>query len=158
MLSIDPSMRHCGYAVFDGPTLLACGILESSAEVTQNAVTDIASGLMSVARVYNPAYICIEQPTEIHSPAGHAVMHSGALGKLFFTVGFICGAFTREGESIPILIPVREWKGQLPKQLTTLRTNRWYGLNLDWKKKDNNVADAIGLAHYVIHERKTPLR
>jgi hypothetical protein len=82
-------------------------------------------------------------------------MHSGALQKLYFTVGYLAGALQAENYIRWVrYIPVRDWKGQLPKQLTTLRINRRYGLELNWRTKENNVADAIGIGHYWLKRRK----
>lgn len=82
-------------------------------------------------------------------------MHSGALQKLFYTVGNISGALQTENTVRWIrYVPVYKWKGQLPKQLTTKRTNRRYKLDLDWKTKEHNAADAIGIGHWFLNERR----
>jgi len=80
-------------------------------------------------------------------------MHSGALGKLFFTVGLFYGLLS-EVTSDVYLIPVRNWKGQLPKQLTTKRVNQKYGTKFNWRTKQHNIADAVALGDWYLTKRK----
>ena len=113
------------------------------------AVSDIAYKLRDVAVHSYVSYTFIEMPQEFHSPGGHAVMHSGALSKLFYTVGFISGVL---GKVRPI--PVLQWKGQLSKQLTTKRINIKYKLKFNWRTKQNNIADAVAIGDWYLSRRK----
>jgi len=84
-------------------------------------------------------------------------MFSGALQKLYFVVGCIFGILGEHlGYQHITFIPVYQWKGQLPKQLTTVRVNRKYHLHLDWKTNENNIADAIAIGDWYLNERKKP--
>ena len=94
--------------------------------------------------------VCIEEPRVFHSPGGHAVALAGALEKLFFTVAYIsCSLRIVYGCDV-LYIPVSNWKGQLPKQLTTMRVNRKYNLSLNWRTKEHNAADAIAMGDWWI--------
>ena len=150
---VDPSLRQCGYAIFREEKLALSGILESSDKNWELAVNEIAHALRSKANMNGVTLVGIEMPTQFHSPGGHAALHSGAVGKLFYTVGYLT-AFLEENAMSVIHIPVGYWKGQLPKQLTTQRINRRYNLQLNWKSKENNQADAIAIGTWFLDKYK----
>lgn len=118
----------------------------------KEAAHDIAINLLRHCNHWSIQLVWIEEPTQFHSPGGHAVLLSGALQKLFFTVGFISGTLRRVAHIS--YVPVMDWKGQLPKQLTTIRVNRKYNLSLNWRTKWHNAADAIAMGDWYLNQRK----
>lgn len=73
-----------------------------------------------------------------------AASNSGALEKL---VAFV---FSLRARMSPVarvvLVPVRKWKGNLPKEITQRRVaKRW-----NWQGTDHNEADAVGIGDWLI--------
>jgi hypothetical protein len=74
---------------------------------------------------------------------------TGVLHKLFFFVGALW-QWGRESGLSPILVPVREWKGQLSKEITRKRVEDKFCI----KTKNTHEADAIGLGLYYLRKVK----
>ena len=57
--------------------------------------------------------------------------------------GFIEGGVAVE------LVPVRDWKGSVPKHITLKRIQRAWG----WRGMDHNIADAVGIGDWYIRKQ-----
>lgn len=68
-------------------------------------------------------------------------------------VGYISGFINSDSINKCQYIRVIDWKGQLPKQITTQRVNKHYKLNLNWRTKQHNIADAIAMGHWYLNEK-----
>lgn len=110
-------------------------------------------------RVWLVDFVGIEMPQVIASAGGTAANMSGAIPKMYFLVGMLYQTFSlefRPRQDKIALIPVLAWKGQLPKQLTTVRVNRKYKLKLNHRTKENNIADAIALGDWYLARANPP--
>lgn len=89
--------------------------------------------------------VVIEQPQLWGSYQSTASLHSGALLGLHILTGALYWWATTQFKEA-WLIPVTEWKGQLPKSVTQKRMEAKYNV----KFNTNDESDACGLANYYI--------
>ena len=137
--------------MFVGRSLYVCGILESSGSSDwKEAAYEIADALRSIFDEFVCSYVYIEEPTTMHTLGGHATLLSGALPKLFYMVGLITGILGFGQSNHMRYVPVNQWKGNLPKALTTKRVNKKYGTSFKASNKTHNIADAVGIGDYII--------
>jgi len=176
ILSIDPSIQHLGYAIFLVKRKIPLTYNKSffkeisAIKVTPDmellyygAVKNFSVNKMSwvdkldymIKRVLvlstevKPNKIVIELPECYQSSRGQAALNSGALTKLFSLVFSLRQALI-SGNICTInnicLLPVSNWKGQAPKEVTMRRAQeRW-----NYNGTDDNIADAIGIGEYYI--------
>lgn len=147
-MSIDPSVRSCGYAIWKGIYLKKFGLLKSSSskEDWRGGGHTIGALLHSVALDNDVEAVYCEFPAFFSGGKGSVTASSGALVKLAWQVGFLDGLFTPD--FVPFsLIPVREWKGQLSKEIIEYRVRKILGKCVRKAKKD--TIDALGIGLYV---------
>lgn len=148
ILAIDPSVRHTGYAVFSDvdrihkkPKLYRYGALKVS---TKNYMP-IVRNLFSIIERCSIEWIVIEKPTLFHSGKGLIAKESGRIVTLIHFVGFLHGYFMQADYNVA-MIPVVQWKGQLPKEVVAKRVYSRIKTTI----VDHNIVDAIGLGFYFI--------
>ena len=56
----------------------------------------------------------------------------------------------------PLLVKPGQWKGQVPKRVTTMRFNKDFGLMLGAGIQEN-ISDAIGLGQFVLTRTKVKI-
>jgi len=157
LLSIDPSIRSLGFAVFINDELTASGTVKRKlvrGESLENRIQAIIEGLEEELRKKKiPSIrldaVVIEKPQLWGAFKSVASMHSGSLLGLHILVGALFWwGIEKFFESY--LIPVSEWKGQLPKTETRKRMEALYGKKFD----TNDESDAVGLGTYFIKKRR----
>ena len=141
-ITIDPGLSS-GYAIWDSKwKLLDYGLcLPDEKEIWDIKIYEVAENLKKVAIKFRCSEGYIEYPAffEIHGVSG--VASSGALVKLAFFVGLVCG-------TMPFLIQrleVRNWKGQLPKEVIIRRILKIYPKI----KAKKDMYDAIGMGLFL---------
>jgi hypothetical protein len=154
-LFIDPSIRHCGYASFEDLKLRSFGILESSVRYDwKQAADEIADKVKKLVQHNGYRLVAIEMPS-VYGGSGAVARDTNSITKLAYGVGVMVGMlrYIADGCSDIDLVPVLDWKGNLPKQLTTVRVTKKYGVKLDWRSKEHNTADAIALGDWYLANR-----
>jgi len=96
-----------------------------------------------VARHQGCEMVYIEEP--FFDEKNTAVNKSGALVKLSASVGALLGAITEQRIRVET-VPVRKWKGQLPKEITHKRIQ----LELPNCKATSHALDAVGIGLYKV--------
>ncbi len=142
-LTIDPGISGTGYALWtDQWHFLHAGILEAPSNLSwEEKAGNIAQQLDTLAWRRKAWKIFIEYPQFMQSKGGLVTARSGALVKLSWFVGVLSGVLTdKEVE----LVTVREWKGQLPKNLVVKRINRIMPGN----HLKSHMFDAVGIGLY----------
>ena len=141
-ITIDPGLSS-GYAIWDTKwKLLDYGLcLPDEKEIWEVKAYEVAAKLKEVAVKWRCTEGYIEYPAffEIHGASG--IANSGALVKLAFFVGLVCG-------TMPFLVQrveVRVWKGNLPKEVVIRRILRIFP---DIKAK-KDMWDSIGIGLYL---------
>ena len=160
ILAIDPGTRNVGWAIF--------GICQNSAIIFVDSgfihvpskketwIPRIDEICIQILNIYwshhiHDARVLIELPAVfVGSHKGRAASNSGAVGKILACVFQLKGVLSREFHSWEIeLIPVRTWKGNLPKERTEYRIQKYWGV----KGETNDESDAIGIGDWHIRTR-----
>ena len=109
---------------------------ERAADALSRDLLSLVSGLQNLQKVY------IEEPAFHGSPAG-LVVAAKSLVKLTLLVGRyweLCSF-----DHVVSLVPIRRWKGNLPKRVINMRIERALGKEIMAKKQDTLDAIGIGL-------------
>jgi hypothetical protein len=144
-ITIDPGISGSGYAIWDSRwKLVAHGVLTSSSSpMWELKAYDLMQQFQEVVEEHNCVEGYIEMPALFGSVGGLVTANSGALVKLAWFVGMVCGGLKSNCPLKPI--GVNLWKGQLPKEIVILRIKRILprcaATTHDW--------DAIGIGLYL---------
>lgn len=132
LMSIDPGLQGTGYAIWDGSTRKpfhprVCGVITAPAGPDWlKRVDQIAIQILDECRTYGVTSIICEM-MEMYQTASSAMAWSkGDLQRTMMLIGTIHG-LTRKRCPTFILVPPREWKGQLPKSVTIHRVKKALG-------------------------------
>ena len=93
-----------------------------------------------------PEVVVVEMPATWSGDRGAVGAASGATLKLSVCVGGILKAAIERGCRRPVLITPKEWKGQLPKNVSRERVLKRLGVSFSAKQEDVADAVAMGLA------------
>lgn len=153
IVSIDPSINFCGYAIHKNNTLIEYKLLRSSvkhvdfiekSKYMSNKLKDVIDKLTMLK---GQVQVITEIP-QYWGVAGFMARESGAISKLMFLCGMIVGL-----RNNVITLTPQDWKGQLPKEVVNNRLRKIYP-NVDIKQLNHNIVDAIGIGHYYITNKK----
>lgn len=150
VLSIDPGTSGCGWAIWDitrrkNWELLRYGVFvpvklrgndTNDLQRWQYEAEQVSETVAGIGKYCESMYV--EYPSVF---GGGVAAQSGAIVKLATLVGMIMGGF--QGESI--LVPVVNWKGQLPKEIVAKRVKKI----LPNCKAESHAIDAIGIGLYL---------
>lgn len=146
-ITIDPGANSSGWAVWDRDwNLIANGICtpDPKDEWEMRALEN-AANLHAVAERHNVELGFIEYPAFFQTH-GAGVATSGALVKLAYYVGLVCGTMP-----FPVkIVEVGTWKGQLPKKVVIERIKRI----LPNVKATKDDYDAIGIGLFLSGKMK----
>lgn len=134
-VAIDPGLGGTGWARFDGIHLKDWGIIRLRENIFENKALDISNRLKDICR--SSGRVFIEWPSFQNLIA----QNTGSIIKLAFLIGVIY----REID-YPYLIPVIRWKGNLPKEITKKRAEKYFGIT-GFK---SHAADAVGIGMYCL--------
>lgn len=121
-LSIDPSVRSCGWAVWSGKALKDFGVFHaarSREKDWQTAGQEVGRLVLQKAEKWNVKRVYCEFPAYF---GDNVTAKSGSLVKLAWFVGFLDGFLHLQADFE--LVPVHIWKGQLPKHVVNARIER----------------------------------
>ena len=156
ILTIDPGTKNLGWAIFkllpkNKAELINSGFIKISTKEKDWAkrIDLICIDLLNVYWKYHLhfARLLIELPETFGGRKGQAASNSGSVGKLMACVFQIKGVISREFPQFNVdLIPVRTWKGNLPKERTEYRVEKYWGK----KGETNDESDALGIGDWYI--------
>jgi len=144
---IDPGLNGTGYAVYTPKWhLLFSGNINISGQYPWEIRGQrIEKRIIEMVARQEITHAYIEFPSYFGSASGQMVAARGDLVKLTWLVGLLYGVF-KSGQAM--LLPVREWKGQLPKEVVIKRIKQILPQEV-WKKFKTHTWDAVGMALYV---------
>lgn len=162
VLSIDPSINACGWAIHNIKTkkLIEHGLISPKRETTKNeklsSYLDKARHVMNRIRdmleEFNDGYGSTQLVTEVPSHfgvAGYLARESGSIYKLTFVCGMIA-ALTDD----TVCYEPQAWKGQLKKNVCHNRLDKYYkSQKIVITELNHNVADAIGIGYFYLNGR-----
>jgi len=148
LLAIDPGTRRAGWALFVAGEYIRSGVVTvTNKELKWLQRLDLITlELISLCRKYSVDKVVIEEPELfIGSVKGRAASNSGSVLKLtgfVYTLRSMCVSRRMQVE----LIPVRKWKGSVPKHITQKRIKKHLGVEIT----QPDEADAVGLGLYYL--------
>lgn len=156
-LSIDPSINFTGFAVFknsEKTKLIHCGIIKTkNTKGKKEVLVDysmktvyVVKQLKKIAKKYEVEEVVLEIP-EYHGASGYVARESGAIFKLTFLCGVICGSF----KDVVMYTPSK-WKKQLPKEVVKNRLVKAMP-EIDFEGLRHDTVDSIGIGYFHIHKR-----
>ena len=152
-LAIDPSVNSLGWALFRDRELRYSGTIKGLGPnlIHERRIEYIIDTLQVCVIGHLPDEVhvdtvLIEKPKLWGAVKSVASQHSGSLLGLHILVGALYW-WGRTFANEAIFIPVSDWKGQLPKDVTTRRMEAKY----DIKTSSNDEADAIGIGDYYLN-------
>jgi hypothetical protein len=156
ILSIDPGLQSMGYAYFKpgDPHPHTVGLITNGYNVTddnwpERVTAQVMNLWHDLSFIHNVECLSVysEMPEFFNSVGGRAAVGSNHLQRLVFLVGAMHNQFQSHG--VPFtLVPVRRWKGQLPKEVVEQRIIKLLGKDgcVDFKK---DIWDAVGIGLWV---------
>lgn len=159
MLSIDPGLNGTGIVYWLDATPLRAAVLHPLNSVVRatikNAETDLAVRARSLAQrvcTFPPRSgrahsVVIEFPEHHESFKGRTARTTGSIDRLTFFIGVLVGTLPPHWRVI--LVRVRDWKGQLPKDVVTARMIKRYGPDMAATLRIRAHAwDALGIGSW----------
>ena len=145
ILSIDPSINFCGYAIFNNKKLKQYALLKP--KKTDKTLIDKCKTLYTRVRQLMHEYKINELVIEIPEHwrvAGFVARESGSMYKLTFVCGVFIACTFEQNIKLTTYYP-REWKGQMTKHIVANRLQSTYK---DITEINHNIADAICIGHH----------
>ncbi len=153
ILSIDPSSRSAGWAIFKRKEYFLSGVIKSNKkDFYKNSlyIADQLDGIFLAEGSGDNDIVLIEYPELFSSNTGITAVRSGSLVKLSVTVGIIAGLLSWYSYAEIKFIKPKEWKGQLSKEITLERILK--KIDIKKKIKTYDECDAIGMGLYYLGE------
>lgn len=144
LIAVDPSVNHCGCAIFIDDELDSFGLVSSKKSSYLDRMQEVFD-FIRLKKEYLRASIALEVP-QYWGAAGYLARESGSIFKLTFLCGMIYGL-----SDVTMYTP-NDWKGQLPKNAVKNRLSKLYA-NFDFSLLDHNVIDAIGIGHFHLNKK-----
>jgi len=160
ILSIDPSILSLGIAIFDVNMRKKSAVLFCTKQISVpkklekahwiDKLDHMVEAVMIKAAVRKspPDIVLIELPQVFTvGRRGGAAGNSESIMKLSSFVFAVRQELFNYVEVVK-LIPVRTWKGQMPKSLTASRVKKHWGFT----SQCDDIVDAVGIGNYWIRE------
>jgi Holliday junction resolvasome RuvABC endonuclease subunit len=169
--SIDASTNSLAFAIFSDNNLEACGKINFTGASTYSKVRDAARKTLAFIKNFDIDAIVIEHTVFINSPktAADLALVQGAMLGAAGIVGipvagsvnpiswqsFIGNGKITKEEKLEIrknnLGKSESWYKNFERETRKQKTIRFVNINYDKNISDNDVADAIGIGHWAIH-------
>lgn len=145
IISIDPSINFCGFAVHEGNKLITHALLTSNKSDEDYVVKSrtVFGQIRGVANEITEEKIIILEVPEYWKLAGFAARESGSVFKLTFLCGMIASL-----DNVKTVTP-SGWKGQQSKDVVNNRLRETYK-DVEIAKLNHNIVDAIGIGRWYI--------
>lgn len=158
ILCIDPGTRKMGMAEFKVNhktrtaklTAYFVVLIPKSKGEWRDRIDMMANEAVQFCNEHKPHIVLIEEPQLFLSTAkGRAASNSGAVLKLVAMAYCMAGALGALFTEKVIMVPVRKWKGNVPKEITQKRVAKYWHC----KSGDDNITDAVGIGDWYIRKQ-----
>ena len=153
-IAIDPSINNLGIAIFLDDVLHTYDLVHPQANLTgekdytlkaRDMMNKIRAILNKVKEIDSKVQLVTEIPDHFgDSGRGYIARETGAILKLSFVCGMICGL-----SEDTIVYKPSAWKGQMSKEVVRARLVRQYP-DKEIEYLDHNIVDAIGIGQKYI--------
>jgi Holliday junction resolvasome RuvABC endonuclease subunit len=149
MVTVDPGLDGTGWAVWSPNEVIpmASGSVSvSGMEAWEKRAYYTARGLAEAIDEFMFQSIVIEWPEHFTSAKGKAAAVRGDVHKIAYQCGVISAVIYGMAHVQANLLPVRDWKGQMPKSVVTRRIKKRLGSTACAKfGNTTHEWDAIGM-------------
>lgn len=159
MLSVDPGLTGTGVVYWSHGTPRKAGVFRPLMREVRSSLKDNESELVVRARsiakqlmLFSPAHsrphtVVIEFPEHHESLKGRTSRVTGSIDRLSFFIGVLAGSLP---EHWRVMLPrVRDWKGQLPKDVVIRRMMQRYGaMTCQALDMQSHAWDALGIGEW----------
>ena len=149
--ALDPGVGGTGIALFEESSVAPVHHLtihRPRAHSWQAKAQGMMHKLGSFLVTYEPTTLYIEEPLFISTAGGRAVAGRGDLVKLTLLAGACWGVAREHGVRVEF-VPVRNWKGQLPKKVIEERIRYILGGKYEDLILPDHEWDAIGIGLFL---------
>lgn len=147
-LALDPGVGATAFAywedVTNGFAPDSAGEIKAGTGSWLTRCQRLVGRLEAVVTELHPTHMVVEYPAYFQSPGGQLTASSGDLVKLAVLTGMLLEVGRVAGCTC-VLVEVRQWKGQLPKDVTQKRLERVVGEHPEWS---HHIYDAVGIGLY----------
>lgn len=170
LLSIDPGLAGTGYVFWMKRVPWAAGVLRPlQRDVTLNSdeLVDRSRSIVRQLLALGPqcpthhstacacwnghdSAVVIEFPEFHESLKGRTARSTGSMDKLAFLIGVMAASFPRPWAVK--LVRVRQWKGQLPKEVVISRMKKRHGDRPEEIGVKSHAWDALGIGDWYLRE------
>lgn len=157
VMFIDPGLDGTGWAFFEWLVINgkrnalsphSSGSFKPKSSVHwQTKAEEVWSWFEGHCATYQIKVLVIESPEAwLGDAIGLASIQRGDIFKLMYLIGGLADVARRRGIRVPVMISPREWKGQLPKDVTKKRVKRAFD-NKKWcpQTSTTHEFDAVGM-------------
>lgn len=152
VLSLDPSINDCGYCGWNGGQPQEWGILHPPRRLRdwRLKAAAIRDKTLALIRVHDPLFVVAESPDTIYQGKKWDNKSADGTLRLVYLLGMLA-----DSVHVPPALPrfflevtPATWKGRTQKSATLKYVNYVYGVDLSSKKRDLDIADAVGIGHW----------
>lgn len=152
-ISIDPGITGSGVAVWHASSwkepnglVAVYNLYPGKCIFWEEKMEAVCQKLEAIFDAYGPiGHVFIELPHYMAGDGGHAFASDGGLTKLAACVGAFCHLAWSRGAKVTTY-PVRQWKGELPKEVVISRIKRI--METEHVRPAKHAWDAIGIGLY----------
>lgn len=132
-LSVDPGLSGTGWAFWRESEWSKCvppeatGVEHAGGDEWHVRTFRIVNAVCSRVSAFEVSHVYIEWAQFYDDPGGHMAAARGDLNKLVFITAALASALHFDIGAKFVPVPVREWKGQLPKRVCNHRIKELLG-------------------------------
>ncbi len=158
VLSLDPSINDCGFCGWNGGLPVEWGVLHPPRALKdwRLKAASVRDKVLSLIREHDPLFVVSESPNTIYQGKKWDGRSADGTLRLVYLVGMMASAI-HVPPSVPrffLEVTPDKWKGRSQKTANLSFVNHiygQYGVNLKNKKRELDIADAIGIGHWFHH-------
>lgn len=162
VLSVDPGFGGTGLVYWSGGKPSAARVVKPSTkevDLVERAwhIASVTNNFFFTCRemeehtgAWQAPCVVIEYPEYQEGLRGQVSSQTGGVIKLSFLIGVLVASFPRH--FVIKLVPVRDWKGQLPKDVVMRRMQHIYGKTCRTIDIKSHAWDALGLGHWAMEQ------
>jgi len=145
IMSLDPSLNHVGFALYDNKELVNYGSINSKGATVPEKIMFILEKLpkpdwtIDVAVIELAPSFTYNRSTQFGRP-----MNAGAMGKLYMATGALIGHCGKIAGRVE-LVEVNTWKGKQSKEVTQESARLLYVVEVN-----DHLADEFMMGHFFL--------
>lgn len=161
VLSLDPSINDCGFCGWNGGAPVEWGVLHPPRKLRdwRLKAASIRDKVLALVRQHDPLFVICESPNTIYQGKKWDSRSADGTLRLVYLVGMLANSVHAPPALPRFLLEVTpdKWKGRSQKSANLKLVNHVYKVGLTTRKRDLDIADAVGIGHWFHHQAKTSM-